>query len=467
MEVVCLIVGLAAGAAVAWVVVSARLRSRLAGEISQAQGRAGAAEAVAAELRAQAANLEAARAGLQKQLDQEKLARVAAQTQLAEASRNLQEQKALLEDAKARLADSFKALSGEALKSNNAAFLELAKKSLEAVIAEAKGDVGKRQEAIDAIIKPLTATLGRYEQQVKALEDSRQRAYGALQEQLQGLSTAHQQLQKETLNLVTALKAPQVRGRWGEVTLHRVVELAGMCEHCDYSEQVSVETAEGKLRPDMVVHLPSSRDVVVDSKVSLEAYLRAVSAETADDRAACLKQHSQQLRTHMQKLSSKLYWDQFGKAPEFVVMFIPGESFFAAALDCDPSLLEDGMEKRVVLATPTTLIALLKAVAYGWRQEQMAANAQAVCDLAKELYDRISVLSSHIVTLGRGLRGANEAYNKAVGSMELRVLPQVRKFKELGATGADEIATIEPLDISPRTLKADRPEVPPPPVGEA
>ena len=463
-EIACLIVGLAVGAAFAWIVVSARIRSRLAGEISQAQGRAGAAEAVATELRAQAANLEAAKAGLQKQLDQEKLARVAAQTQLAEASRNLQEQKALLEDAKARLADSFKALSGEALKSNNAAFLELAKKSLEAVVAEAKGDVGKRQEAIDAIIKPLTTTLGRYEQQVKALEDSRQRAYGALQEQLQGLSTAYQQLQKETLNLVTALKAPQVRGRWGEVTLRRVVELAGMCEHCDYAEQVSVDTADGKLRPDMVVHLPSSRDVVVDSKVSLEAYLRAVSAETAEDRVACLKQHSQQLRTHMQKLSSKLYWDQFGKAPEFVVMFIPGESFFAAALDCDPSLLEDGMEKRVVLATPTTLIALLKAVAYGWRQEQMAANAQAVCDLAKELYDRIGVLSSHIVTLGRGLRGANEAYNKAVGSMELRVLPQVRKFKELGATGADEIATVEPLDISPRTLKTEAPE---PPVGEA
>jgi DNA recombination protein RmuC len=461
MEIIYLIVGFVIGGLLAWLLTSAMVRNRQAGLIANAQARAESADAVSTELRNQAAKLQADVATLQAQLDSEKAARVQAQTQYAESARNLQEQKTLLENAKTHLGDSFKALSGDALKSNNQAFLELARKSLDAVVAEAKGDAGKRQEAIDSLIKPLTESLKRYELQVKALEDSRQRAYGALQEQMVGLSSAHQLLQKETGNLVTALRAPQVRGRWGEVTLHRVVELAGMSEHCDYSQQVSVDTAGGKLRPDMVVHLPGGRDVVVDSKVSMEAYLRAVEAQTPQQREACLKQHSQQLRAHMQKLSDKEYWKQFDKAPEFVVMFIPGESFFAAALDCDPALLEDGMERRVIMGTPTTLVALLKAVAYGWRQEKMAANAQEICELGKELHSRIGVLASHLVKLGVGLKNANEAYNHAVGSMETRLMPQARKFKELGATGADEIPVIEPMDITPRKLSDESAESPP------
>ncbi|RPI60786.1 MAG: DNA recombination protein RmuC [Planctomycetaceae bacterium] len=369
--------------------------------------------------------------------------------------KNISEQKAMLDSAQARLSETFKALSGEALKSNNQAFIELADKSFKAAIAEARGDIGKRQEAIDSLIKPLAGSLERYEQQIKAMEQARAAAYGALNEQLKNMTTTQQQLQKETGNLVTALRTPQVRGRWGEMTLRRVVELAGMSEHCDYAEQVSVDSEEGKLRPDMVIHLHGDRRIVVDSKVSLEAYLKAISAQTEEERNQHLTQHAVQIRTHMQQLAGKQYWSQFEHTPELVVMFIPGESFFAAALDCDQSLLESGMQKRVVLATPTTLITLLWAVALGWRQDQMAENATAICELGRDLFERIRVLSSHIVKVGVNLRQTADSYNKAVGSMESRVMPSVRKFQELGAAGGEGIEVIEPLDVAIRKLNAE------------
>jgi DNA recombination protein RmuC len=270
-----------------------------------------------------------------------------------------------------------------------------------------------------------------------------------------------ERLQKETSNLVTALRAPQVRGRWGEVTLHNVVELAGMSEHCDFDEQVSVDTEDGKLRPDMVVHLPSKRDVVVDSKVSLVAYLNAVSAENEEQRKEFLRQHAQQLRAHMQNLSGKQYWDQFKTSPEFVVMFIPGESFFASALDCDPALLVDGMKKRVVPATPTTLIALLWAVAYGWRQELMEQNALTIAQLGKDVYDRTKVLAMHVINLGRSLAKTNKDFNDVVSSLESRLLPAARKFQGLGVGGTEGIPIVGQLDISPRSLGAE--DVSPPP----
>lgn len=452
-EILFLILGLAVGLAVGWVLA----RGRAASQMAEAQQRATAAEGIVGELRGQVEKAAADLSDLRGLLDDERQLRVRSQTQLEQAAQSLQQQKALLDDAQGRLLDAFKALSSDALRSNNQAFLELARKAFDAAIAEARGDVGKRQEAIDSLIKPLTASLGRYEQQIKALEESRLQAYAGLQEQLKTLASTQQELQKETGNLVTALKAPQVRGRWGEVTLHRVVELAGMSEHCDYAEQVSVDSDDGRLRPDMIVHLPNERDLVVDSKVSLDAYLRAISAPGEAQRAEFLRQHAQQIRTHMQQLSGKGYWEQFDKAPEFVVMFIPGESFFAAALDCDPSLLEDGMKQRVVLATPTTLIALLRAVAFGWRQEHMAQNAKAICDLGKDLFERIKVLSSHIVSLGRALKQANEAFNKAVGSMESRVLPAARRFQEMGVAGGDGIEAVEPLDITPRSLEGPDP----------
>jgi DNA recombination protein RmuC len=452
MEIVWLIVGLLAGAAAGYFIAAAHAKARLAQELSQAASRASAAESLLAELRSQADKAAAERQTLTNQLAAEREARTAAQTQLEQAQKSAQEQKALLEETKARMLDAFKALSGDALRSNNQAFLELARERLEAVLAQAKGDIGQRQQAIDAAVKPLSAALEKYEEHLRLMDSQRVQSATSLEEQIKHLATSNQQLQKETGNLVTALRNPAVRGRWGEVTLHRVVELAGMSEHCDYSEQVHLANEEGALRPDMVVHLPGGRDIVVDAKVSLEAYLRAIDADDEVQRQSCLDQHAQQLRAHMQKLSGKSYWDQFEHTPEFVVMFIPGESFFASALDIDRSLLEDGMERRVVLATPTTLIALLRAVAYGWRQEKMAQNAQEICDLAKELYDRVKVFRSHLVKVGTALNGSVRAFNDSVGSLESRVLPSVRKFQELGAAGGEVIEPVEPLELTPRKL---------------
>ena len=451
------IAGLAIGSVAAWYVASVRARVAAVSQMSDAERRASAAEGTVNELRAQIEKADADFGKLREALDAERAARVRAQTELAEAGRNLKEQLALLEEARTRLADAFKALSADALKSNNQAFIELAKKSLETVLAEARGDLGKRQEAIDGLVKPLGEALKHYEEHIRQLEQSRQMAYGGLQEQLKTLSETHQRLEKETRSLGTALRNPQVRGRWGEMTLRRVVELAGMSQYCDFTEQVSTDSDGGRLRPDMVVHLPAEREVVVDAKVPLDAFLRALETASEEERQQCLKQHARQTRDHMKKLAEKSYWEQFGRAPEFVVMFIPGESFFGAAADCDPALLEDGMRNRVILATPTTLIAVLLAVAYGWRQEQLAQNAQAVSELGRELYARLSTLADHFTKLGNALERATEAYNDAVGSMERRVFPAARRFRDLGVAAQAEIPTIEPVDATPRKLNLPEP----------
>ncbi len=451
-EVGLLVAGLVFGGIVAWFWGSARGRARAESRIGEAQNRASAAEGSLGEVRAR---LQEARQEAEQQrerLEAESRARTKAETEAAEAAKNLAEQKELLEQARAKLSDTFKALSDDALKSNNQAFLELAKKSLENVLTDAKGDLGKRQEAIQSLVKPLTDSLKRYEEHVNALEQSRQKAYGTLEEQLRALAGTHQQLEKETRNLVTALRTPQVRGRWGEVSLHRVVELAGLSEHCDYSEQVTVNSANGRLRPDMVVNLPGGRRIIVDAKVALDAYLSALSAETDQERQEHLVHHARQMRTHMQQLSQKSYWDQFDVTPEFVVMFVPGESFFHAALDQDHSLIEDGMRDGVVLATPTTLIALLRAVAYGWRQEQLAQNAQEISEIGRQLYDRLRTLAEHFTDMGRSLTRATEAYNRTVGSLEARVFPAARRFKELGVTAGDDIPAVEQQDTTPRSL---------------
>jgi len=363
--------------------------------------------------------------------------------------KNKGDRQQLVEKAEERLATTFQALSGESLKSNNQAFIELAKESLEGILNKAEGQLGEREESIKHIVGMLGDALKRYEQQVKELEQKRSSDYGSLETQIESLVTTNQQLQKETGNLVTALRRPEVRGRWGEVTLKRVVELSGMSEHCDFTEQVSVDAENGRVRPDMIVHLPAEREIVVDSKVSLDAYMDAMSAEDEDKRKEFITRHSQQVRKHMKALSAKSYWDEFSRAPEFVVMFIPGESFLSAALSIDHTLIEDGMESRVIIATPTTLIALLRAVAVGWRQEQIAKHAQEIASLGKEIYDRFQPFMQHINKTGDSLSQATESFNRMVMSLERRVMVSVKKFKELGAAGDKELPELKPIEQVP------------------
>jgi len=368
--------------------------------------------------------------------------------------KNVTSREKTLEKAEERLATTFKALSGDSLKSNNQAFIELAKESLESVLNKASGKLGEKEDSIKNIVTGLDDALKRYEQQVKQLESKRSADYGGLETQIKSLLTANQQLQRETGNLVTALRRPEVRGRWGEVTLKRVVELSGMSEHCDFTEQVSVDTDSGRVRPDMLVHLPAGREIVIDSKVSLDAYMDAIAVDNQDSNKEFIQKHSQQVRKHMKQLSSKTYWDQFDSAPEFVVMFIPGESFLSAALSVDYTLIEDGMESKVIIATPTTLIALLRAVAVGWRQEQIAKHAQEIANLGKEIYDRFYPFLQHINKTGESLSQATESFNRMIMSLERRVMVSVKKFKELGATSDKELPDINPVEQVPMKAQA-------------
>lgn len=352
------------------------------------------------------------------------------------------------------LLEAFHALSGEALQRNNDMFLDLAKSSFQTLQAEAKGDLAQRQQAIDEVVKPLHEALGRYEQQVRQIEESRQQAYGGLDQHLKALADSQQRLQLEAQQLVNALRSPTVRGRWGEITLKRVAELAGMVNHCDFMEQESVAGEQGRLRPDMVVQLPGGRQVVVDAKAVLSAYLESMEAVDDVQRQERLRRHAAQIRSRLDELSLKAYWNQFEQAPEFVVLFLPGEQFLGAALDIDPALIEDGFARHVVVATPTTLMALLRAVAYGWRQEQLTAHAQEAGRLGKDLYERMAVLAEHLNDIGLSLGKSVVAYNKAVGSLESRVLPSARKFKELGISTDRELSLVEAVEAVPRTRAA-------------
>ena len=391
---------------------------------------------------------------LQQQVRHESEQKVVAQIERKQAQTSLEEQRHLLDDAQVKLAHTFEALSAQTLKSNNQAFIDLAKSTFETIQAQARGDLDKRQQAIDGLIAPLKESLERYEREIQEMERTRQTAYGGLHEQLKGLSETSQRLQHEAGTLTNALKGgPQVRGRWGEMTLRRAAELAGMSGHCDFNEQETLFGESGRLRPDMIVNLPGGRRIAVDAKAPLQAFLDAASAASEDERMEHLGRHAAVVRDHLNRLAKKEYWDQFNEdRPEIVVMFLPGESFFSAALEQDHTLIEDGIVKRVILATPTTLIALLRAVAYGWRQEQVERNAQVISDLGREVYDRLRVFIAHFAGIGNALGKALRAYNDAAASLESRVLISARKFKELGAATGDEMPAAEPLDISVRSI---------------
>src|SRR5690242_19770106 len=355
-----------------------------------------------------------------------------AEVRMEERERGFAEQRALLEGSERKLADTFKSLAADALEAANQSFLTLA------------------DQKLGAVVGPVNESLGKLDQEIRTIEGARRQAYGALGEQISSLIAAQKELRSEASNLSRALRAPSVRGRWGEIQLKRVVEMAGMLERCDFFQQDSATGDDGRLRPDLRVQLPGGKNIIVDAKVPLQAYLEALEESTEAARQERLKQHAQQVRAHMVALGSKAYWDQFQPTPAFVILFLPGEPFFSAALEQDPSLIEQGVAQRVILATPTTLISLLRAVSYGWRQEQLADNAQRISEMARELADRFATMVEHLRRVGGSLKSSVGAFNDAVGSFEGRVMPWARRFRELGVVGKKELGELEKIDLVPR-----------------
>ncbi|HVX20394.1 MAG TPA: DNA recombination protein RmuC [Acidimicrobiales bacterium] len=449
-----LLVGLAVGAAVGWLAAAQR-HARAAAE-------ARAAEARLADLQVTANGLQADLDGARSALAAAEADRVRLAAEVEHERRAAAERAAAWEEDRQRLIGSFADLSDKALQRNAEQFLALADGRLKEAQEAARGDLTQRQQAISHLLQPLQETLSKYEQGLRQLELERKGAYATLTEQVRQLGSSNDKLRQETGNLVTALRAPQTRGRWGELQLRRVVEMAGMLPHCDFEEQVTVSTADGRLRPDVVVRLPGGAQVVVDAKVPLEAFLQSVDAADEDGRRTHLAAHARQVRTHVDQLAKREYWQQFDPSPEFVVAFVPGDPLLAAAFEHDPTLIEHAMASRVLLATPTTLIALLQTVAYGWQQDALATNAREVQQLGAELYDRLRVMANHLAKLQRGITTTVEAFNDAVGSLESRVLVTARRFPELGVVGpgAKELAEIAPVVATARQPQAPELVVP-------
>jgi len=450
-EWIFLIIGILAGGAVGWFISRAATEKRCSSELTGAANRAASAEAREGELRKRLELSDNELKVIRDTLQNERTSRTQAEAELKASLENLREQKTLLDVMKKEMSDTFTSLASAALKSSNEDFLRLARENIGKVVAETHGKLGEHKAAMDGMFKPLKEALSQYEGHIKALESKRREDYASLDQQIKLLATTHRDLQKETGNLVTALRKPHVRGRWGEVTLRNVVELAGMSNHCDFTEQVSMNTDEGRLRPDMIIRLPGGHAIVVDSKVSMEALLDLSSAQTEEDRRAHMQRHARHIKEQIIRLSSKAYWQHIERSTELAVLFM-GEQALVAALELEPTLFEDSMSKKVLLATPTTLLALLRSVAYGWRQEQLTENAEQIAILGRELYERVRKWTEHLARVGAALGKSVEAYNNAMGSMEARVLPTLRKFRELGASSAEEVPPPHQVEQAPRNL---------------
>ncbi len=377
------------------------------------------------------------------------------ETRLEAERENLKKQIELIEDSKKTLLDTFRSLSSESLKSNNQAFIELASQSFEKLNQQSKSELEMRQQQIEMTVKPIKETLEKFDSKLNEVEKTRLEAYSGITEQFNFMKDTQDRLRLETSNLVKALRAPQVRGRWGELQLKRVVEMAGMVDHCDFFEQVSVGDDGARLRPDMIVRLPGNKNIVVDSKAVISSYMESAQAEDEIIKREKLLDHSRHISERVTELSKKSYWDQFENSPEFVVLFLPGESFFSSALEMNPALIEQSVDQKVIIATPTSLIAILKAVAYGWKQTALAENAREISELGKELYKRIGVLSDNFSDLGKKLGQAVDSYNRSLGTLETRVLVSARRFHELKAMSGDaEIENLVPVDKAVRQIQA-------------
>jgi len=381
------------------------------------------------------------------------ISRLRAQKRLTELATTLELERKAAQEKLTGLEQTFIALSNRALQENNAAFLQLAQETLKQFHVQAKGDLEMKEKAVENLIKPVRDALEKTEQQIRLMEHERKEAYGSLSKHLETMVQTQQLLQGETRNLVQALRRPEVRGQWGEMTLKRLAELAGMVEHCDFYEQENTSTDEGRMRPDMIVRMPDGREIVVDVKTPLDAYLSAVEATDDETRRKHLEHHARKVRERVRELSSKAYWTQFKNAPDFVILFIPGDQFLGAALDMDRTLLEDALKQKVILTTPTSFVALLRAVAYGWRQESLAANAEHIRDVGEDLYNRLATFSEHLMKLGRSLNGAVTDYNKTVGSFESKLLPGARKFSEMGVGGDKTLEEPERIEKSVRDVQ--------------
>lgn len=386
---------------------------------------------------------------LQKQLSEKhKLA-----TQLEVEQAQSKEKIQALNESREQLKESFTALSKSALDANNESFLQLAQQKLGLFESRAQAHLTEKEKAIENLLKPVNAALEKTEKQLSSMEKERKQAYGSITTQLQMVTEAQQGLQSETEQLVRALRRPEVRGQWGELTLKRLAELAGMVNYCDFEEQVSADLGDNKsVRPDMIVRMPEQRELIVDAKTPLDAYLSAIEADEPAQREAHLQHHARKVRERMKELASKSYWEQFSQSPDFVILFIPGEQFLTAALDYDKQLLEDAFANRVILSTPTTLVALLRSVAYGWQQARMSQNAEQIRDLAQDLYKRLNTFAGHLQKVGKNLDDSVSNYNKAIGSLERQVLPNARKFPELGVQTKEEIPLIDEIDKKTRDV---------------